>query len=180
MHPRVRELYIGPEREGPMTHVTSVQAIAGKGLAGDRYTLGLGSYSKSQGLRDVTLIEIESLWDFYRSTGIDLHPGLTRRNIVTEGIRLTELIGHPFTIGSVTLLALRPCPPCTHLARLIGIPDILPGLAHSAGIYAQILTDGLISINDPVQTSDLPPNPTSPPGSPSAPMHASDLSSDPT
>lgn len=154
---RIREIYIGPEREGPMTSVSRVQAIAGKGLTGDRYANGLGSYSKSKGLRDVTLMEIESLWDFYRSTGIDLHPSLTRRNIITEGICLPDLIGQSFTIGSVPFLALRPCPPCTHLARLVGMPHILPGLARSAGIYAQILEDGMISVEDPLLASDAPP-----------------------
>jgi len=147
---RVREIYIGGERECPMKFTPTVQAIAGKGLAGDRYALRLGSYSKSKGIRDVTLIEIEVVWNFFRDSGIDLHPGVLRRNIVTEGIRLSELIGSSFSIGSVSLLGLRPCPPCSHLAKLIGIPEVLKGLAHSGGIYAQVLSDGTINIDDPV------------------------------
>lgn len=136
-----------------MKFVSAVQAIAGTGLAGDRYASGLGSYSRSKGIRDVTLIEIESLWSFLRLSGIDLHPGLTRRNIITEGVKLSDLIGCPFSIGPVSLLGLRPCPPCQHLARLIGIPDVLRGLAHSGGIYAQVLSDGLMSVDDPVTPS---------------------------
>lgn len=150
MNARVKEIYVGSEREGPMKFTTGVQAIAGKGLAGDRYALGAGSYSKSKGIRDVTLIEIEAVWDFFRGSGIDVHPGLLRRNIVTEGVKLSRLIGFSFSIGSVTLLGLRSCPPCRHLAKLIGIPDVLDGLADSAGIYAQVLSDGIINIGDPV------------------------------
>lgn len=150
MNPHVREIYVGREREGPMEFTSTIQAIAGRGLAGDRYALGLGSYSKSQGIRDVTLIEIEVVWDFFRNSGIDLHPGLLRRNIVTEGVRLSDLIGCNFSIGSVSLLGLRPCPPCLHLAKLLGIPDVLRGFAQTGGIYAQILTDGVMSISDPV------------------------------
>ena len=154
MSARVREIYVGHQREAPMQFFRKIEAIAGKGLAGDRYAIGTGSYSKSKGIRDVTLIEIEDLWNFYRTSGTDLHPALTRRNIVTEGIRLSDLVGSLFSIGSVTLLGLRPCPPCRHLAKLIGMPEVLHGLAHSGGIYAQVLSDGLISINDPVVPSD--------------------------
>lgn len=150
MNPRVKEIYVGGEREKPMRFTSTIQAIAGKGLAGDRYALGIGSYSRSKSIHDVTLIEIEAVWDLFRDSGIDLHPGLLRRNLVTEGVRLPELIGSSFSIGSVSLLGLRPCPPCLHLAKLIGIPDVLNGLAHSGGTYAQLLSDGVISIDDPV------------------------------
>ncbi|WP_348215547.1 MOSC domain-containing protein [Luteolibacter sp.] len=136
-----------------MKFVSTAQAITGKGLAEDRYASGLGSYSKSKGIRDVTLIEIESLWSFLRLSGIDLHPGLTRRNIITEGVRLSDLIGCPFSIGPVSLLGIRSCPPCQHLAKLIGIPDVVSGLAHSGGIYAQVLSDGFVSVGDPVTLS---------------------------
>ena len=146
----IREIYIGPQREGPMQCVTAVRAIAGQGLAGDRFAEGRGSYSRSKGVRDVTLIEMEALWELFGESGIDLHPSLTRRNLVTEGVRLSELIGAAFTIGPVRLLGLRVCPPCHHLAKLVGIPEVLGGLAHSGGIYAEVLSDGLISVEDSV------------------------------
>lgn len=133
-----------------MEFTSTVQAIAGKGLAGDRYALGTGSYSRSKGIRDLTLIEIEGVWDFFRSSGIELYPGFLRRNIVTEGVRLSNLIGHQFSIGSVTLLGLRACPPCLYLAKLTGIPEVLGGFAKTGGLYAQILTDGVIRIDDTV------------------------------
>ena len=154
MSARVIEIYVGPQREAPMQFVRKIQSIAGKGLAGDRYAVGAGSYSNSKGIRDVTLIEIEDLWNFHGISGIDLHPALTRRNIVTEGIRLSDLVGSAFTIGPVSFLGLRPCPPCRHLAKLVGMPEVLHGLAHSGGIYAQVLSDGLISIDDAVLRSD--------------------------
>lgn len=133
-----------------MSYVSQVEAMAGRGLVGDRYAVGTGSYSKSRGIRDVTLIEIEALWDFFSLTGIDLHPSLTRRNVVTEGIRLADLIGRSFSIGSVGLLGLRPCPPCQHLTRLVGIPEVLRGLARSGGIYAQIVSGGVIGVEDEI------------------------------
>lgn len=147
---KVREIYIGGEREGPMRDVSQVEAMVGKGLAGDRYAAGVGSYSKSRGIRDVTLIEVEALWDFYHLSGIDLHPSLTRRNLVTEGIRLVDLIGRSFSVGPVTLLGLRPCPPCQHLVRMVGMPEVLRGLARSGGIYAQIVSGGVLGVGDEI------------------------------
>ena len=144
----VKEIYLGAERAKPMRSVSYVSAIVGKGLEGDRYAQGEGSFSKSAGERDVTLIEMESLWGFYRTTGIDLHPSQTRRNLVTEGVSLSDLVGARFTIGEVTLLGLRPCPPCLHLARMLGIPEILKGLASSGGIYAKVIQGGRIQAGD--------------------------------
>ena len=103
----------------------------------------------------MTLIEIEALWDFFRESGIDLHPGLTRRNLVTEGVKLSELIGVSFTIGAVRMLGLRPCPPCQHLVKLTGISELLRGLANSGGIYAEVLSDGEIRTDDLVASAPL-------------------------
>ena len=61
----LKEIYIGPERMGPMESVSSVAAITGRGLKGDRYEAGTGSYSNSAGFRDVTLIEMEALWGLF-------------------------------------------------------------------------------------------------------------------
>ena len=133
-----------------MKSTSVAKVFVGKGLEGDRYAFGIGSYSKSKGVRDITLIGIEAIWDFFENYGIDLHPGLLRRNIVTEGIRLNDLVGLPFSIGPVLLLGLRPCPPCLHLSKLIGIPEVLKGFAETGGIYAQVLNDGLITLHDPV------------------------------
>ena len=155
MLPSLKEIYIGPNRMDPMQSVSRVNAICERGLKGDRYEAGTGSYSASSGFRDVTLIEIESLWNLYGSTGIDLHPSITRRNLVTEGVSLVSLIGSRFTIGSVDLLGLRLCPPCTHLAKMVKMPEILKGLAHLGGIYARIISGGTLNIGDDIRVSML-------------------------
>ena len=146
----LKEIYIGPERMAGMKSVHQVEAITERGLKGDRYEIGTGSYSRSKGYRDVTLMEVEALWNFYRKTGIDLHPSLTRRNLLTQGVVLSNLIGARFSIGPVTFLGLRLCPPCFHLAKMIGIPDILKELAYSGGVYARILNGGSLGVGDEI------------------------------
>jgi len=150
MSASVLEIYTAPAAGAPMQFRDTAEAMANVGLEGDRYATQTGSYSRSRGLRDVTLVEIEDTWDFYRSSGIDLHPGLLRRNLVTEGAGLAELIGAEFRIGPVRLLGLRPCPPCQYLAKLLNFPELLKGFARGGGIYAQILEGGILQIGDSI------------------------------
>lgn len=131
----------------------SVQAIAGRGLAGDRYLEGKGTYSHYPGAHNVTLFAVEALWDFESEYGIRLHPSQTRRNLITEGVKLEELLDTEFTIGAVRFLGLKPCPPCLYLAYLLKMPEVLKGLARSGGIYASIVDDGVISAGDVLTAS---------------------------
>jgi MOSC domain-containing protein YiiM len=133
-----------------MQSVQSVLAVENVGLQGDRYALGVGSYSNHPKPHDVTLMAMEALWELEGTTGINLHPGQTRRNLLTNGVSLLELIGREIRIGPVILRGLRPCPPCQHLVRLTGIPPMLKGLAHSGGIYAQIISGGTLTAGDPI------------------------------
>lgn len=148
MEPRLLEIYIASHAGAPMQPVNAIQALAGRGLADDRYTRGAGTYSKFPGAHDVTLMESEALLDFELATGIPLHPAQMRRNLLTQGVRLNDLIGVEFSIGPVRFLGLRLCPPCLYVAQLIKLPEVLRGMAHSGGIYAQILDDGLLTAGE--------------------------------
>lgn len=154
MDGRVLEIHIAPGAGEETRCVPGVEAVAGRGLAGDRYASRTGSRSASQGARDVTLIEIEAFWELFGSTGINLYPGMMRRNIVTEGVRLESLIGREFTIGPVRLLGLRTCPPCHRLVQKLGMPCLLKEMARSGGIYAKILEGGPLRVGDAIVPLD--------------------------
>ena len=124
--------------------VATVAAVAGKGLEGDRY---FGHDHDSQ----VTLIESESIDAMAEDAGLTLEYGDARRNIVTRGIELNDLVDKEFTVGSVTLLGARLSEPCQHLADLTD-QKVVKGLVHKGGLKAQILTDGDIRIGDVVTT----------------------------
>ena len=138
-----------------MDYVESIEAITGRGLAGDRYECGSGTYSHYAGDRDVTLFEIEATWDFEHFSGTKLHPALTRRNIITEGIVLSELIDADFMIGPVRLRGSRPCPPCLYLSQMLKLPILLRGLAHSGGIYASVVQGGTLTVGDSISSVSL-------------------------
>ena len=128
-----------------------VMAVAGRGLEGDRYFDGTGTYSQTPATgRDVTLIESEALDAAATDYGVDLPPGASRRNIVTAGVALNHLVGKEFLVGGVRLRGMRLCEPCSHLAKLTGRP-VVKALIHRAGLRADILEGGAIHLGDEVQ-----------------------------
>ena len=127
-----------------------VQAVAGRGLEGDRYFLGLGTYSRNPGTgRHVTLVEIEAIEALKREYGVEIAPGQARRNIVTRDVALNHLVDREFVVGQARLRGMRLCEPCAHLERLT-LPGALRGLIHRGGLRAEILTNGTICVGDEI------------------------------
>jgi len=122
--------------------VERAHAIAGIGLEGDRYFAGVGTWSDYpvQTGKDLTLVEAEVL------DAVGLCGQAARRNLVTRGIRLNDLVGRRFRVGAVECYGDRLCEPCTHLEALTGVG--VPSLAHRGGLRADILSDGEIAAGD--------------------------------
>jgi MOSC domain-containing protein YiiM len=144
----VELIHIADVKGGPVRALETVHALAGVGLAGDRNHRENGD---SPG-RDLTLIEAEEIEALARNHGIQLAPGETRRNVTTRGIRLNELVGKEFWIGDVLVRGVKINEPCQYLQDLVGKPILKP-LAHRAGIRADLLTDGRISVGDRVEVT---------------------------
>ena len=146
---RVREIFIARAGGAPMTQTDQVRAVAGQGLEGDRYAAGVGTFSRKDSKHDrhVTLIEAENVEAFAQSTGLPFTTVMTRRNVVTEGVRLNDLAGKIFKIGDVRIRGIRLCEPCKILARQ-SFAEILPAMNGKSGLRAEILTDGIIRVGD--------------------------------
>ena len=144
-------IQIAPAASEGLMSLKEVEAVAGKGLVGDRYFKGIGTYSnKPGGGREITLIERESLDAMKRDLKIELGPTQSRRNIVTVGVPLNHLVGRQFRLGSeVVLQGVRLCEPCEHLEKLTsrGVND---GLVHRGGLRADIVRGGKIRVGDAV------------------------------
>jgi len=143
-------IYITPIHSQPTQPIDSVWAVPGLGLEGDRYFGPPGTPGKRSGTgQDITLIEVEALEALQNEHQLHLEPSESRRNLVTRHIDLNRLVGQDFHVGEVTLRGVRLCEPCEHLASLTD-PRVLPGLLHRGGLRAEILTEGIISVGDPV------------------------------
>jgi MOSC domain-containing protein YiiM len=130
-----------------------VRAIPGKGLEGDRYFSGVGTFSPQPQKPDfeITLVEQEKIEAFADESGLPFTSLHARRNIVTEGVALNDLVGREFWLGEVRLRGIRLCEPCTHLAKT-SFPETLKGLVYKGGLRAQILSEGKIRVGDPVRS----------------------------
>lgn len=150
----VVSIHITPVSKGQMVSIKAVKAVKGRGLEGDRYFYQVGTFShKPAADREVTLIEIEAIVALARDYGIELSPGNSRRNIVTKGFPLNHLVGRKVRLGEATLLGIRLCEPCSHLERLTQ-KGVRPALVHRGGLRAQVLTNGLIQVGDPIRAVD--------------------------
>ena len=134
---QVEWIHLGAPFEPQLWTVESVRALAGKGLDGDRHFHPEGA-KPGQAL---TLVEAENV------EHVGLQPGGTRRQVTVRGVRLNDLVGKRFRVGDVECYGVELCEPCLHLQELTR-PGIIKELVHRAGINADILTDGTISVGD--------------------------------
>ena len=148
----VEALVVAPEAEAQAVRLVRAQARAGRGLDGDRYFDGRGTFSSTYARgHDLTLVEAEALEEL----GL-IGPEEARRNVVTRGIDLNALVGRRFMVGGVECLGQRLCEPCAHLERLTA-PGVLRAYIHRGGLRADVLTDGEISVGDTVRAHDEAP-----------------------
>ena len=138
-----------------------VRLLAGKGIAGDRYADGCGTFSDWPKDHELTLIESETIDAVRDEFGIDLSDGLSRRSLTTRGIALNDLVGHRFRVGAVLCEGTRRCDPCAHLEVATGIGGLARILANRGGLRAIILEDGEVCVGDMV-THALSPDIGSP------------------
>ena len=139
-------------RAGERPHVVEGgELVPGRGLRGDRYFAGEGEFSHVEGSgRDLTLIEAEAIEGLAEEHGIEIDPEEARRNVLTRGIDLNDLVGRRFFVGDVECRGDRLCDPCNHLQKLTK-PGVLRGLANRGGLRADVLSEGTIRIGDPVR-----------------------------
>jgi hypothetical protein len=151
----VASIHTASEAGGPSQAISAAVLQAGSGIVGDRYHAGAGTFSdplKTSGDWEVTLIESEEIERFNQLEGVALSPGAFRRNVVTRGIRLNELVGRRFVVGTAVLEGLRLCEPCAYLATLLG-PAVVKGMVHRAGLRARIVTGSVIRPGDTITRS---------------------------
>ena len=145
----VEFIFIAPKPSGAMMSVAQARALADRGLEGDRFFRESWNAAKRPD-KAVSLIEAEVLDAAAKEIGVNDLADKTRRNIVTRGVPLVELLHCEFTIGDVRMRGIRLFEPCGHLAKTSKLPAIFGALEHRSGLKAAILSDGVIRVGDPI------------------------------
>lgn len=145
----VAAIYIYLESGGAGRSVTEASAFAGRGLAGDRYFAGEGTFWKEdKSGQDLTLVEAEAI-EAVAAAGIPLELGDSRRNVVTRGINLNDLVGQAFRVGDVECVGVRLCHPCAYLESVTS-PGLVKAMVNRGGLRAKIVSSGRITVGDSV------------------------------
>jgi len=127
----------------PLVEVQQIECVTGRGIKGDRFYDYKDDY-KGQ----ITFFSFDIFEKLRRHFGLaDKSAGALRRNVITSGIDLNDLIGENFSIQGVEFRGTAHCRPCYWLDQAVapGTEDFLQG---NGGLRAQILTDGLIAVGD--------------------------------
>ena len=140
---KVFKIAISENYKGKMVGITSVEAIAKKGLSKDRHFKD-NNDEKCQ----VTLIESENIDYYNQKFNTSIAYNDFRRNIITSGIKLNDLVGKDFFIGKVKVKAHDLCRPCKHLQQTLKQDNIIKEFLHKGGIRCEILISGKIFVGD--------------------------------
>jgi hypothetical protein len=156
---RVEQIHVAADSGDPMEPRESVEAVAGRGLRGDRYfeDEGLWSYldedpnREVQEASEVTFIEAEALEAVERDADISLPSGAHRRNVTTRDVPLNHLVDREFTVGDVTCEGVQLCEPCGYMQSLVGEEGLATALTHRGGLDAVIVESGTVAVGDEVR-----------------------------
>ena len=128
-----------------INEVSSINVLANQGIIGDRHFKQF-----NDPYNQLTLIESENI-DYYNiKHGLNIPYIDFRRNIITKGIKLNDLVGKKILVGKVELEGIDLCRPCKHLCELLGQKNIIKEFLRRGGIRCQILTSSSIKINDKI------------------------------
>jgi len=144
----VVKIFVAPSGGVAMQAVEEIEAVAGRGLRGDRYSDRNGYWTGVDEC-EVTLIESECIEEIREKTGVSVTEGEHRRNLITRGIQLDSLLGKRFQVGTAILEYDRPRPPCGYIESLTE-PGMTRALVGRGGICARIVASGTIRSNDSI------------------------------
>ncbi|MGH2808468.1 MAG: MOSC domain-containing protein [Actinomycetota bacterium] len=148
--PTVQEIFVSERGSAPMQRVDEVEAVAGKGLQGDRYMLDTGYWSGVDACQ-VTLISATAIEAIATETGIAIEAGQHRRNIIVSGMDVLDLAGKRFRIGEALFEYEQPRPPCRYI-QSITQEGMTKALGHGrGGICVKVLESGLLRTGDPIE-----------------------------
>ena len=161
-------IYTAPFSGAPMEQQGAVVLVENLGIVGDRYTLGTGTWSDPRwSNQELTLFASEV------AEAIGIEPYLARRNIITRGVDLADLVGLRFRIGRALLAGVRVCSPCRYIQTInhrAGLTKALGGA--NGGLRAHIIEGGMVRLGDAIEIvgveEDEPTSANAPPSAPSA------------
>ena len=142
---KVVQIGIADAKGSPIKSVNNIEILKDKGILNDRKFK-----ENNQKERQITLIEIENINHFNDISKTNIRPIDFRRNIITENIKLNELVGKEFFVGEIKLKAHDLCRPCKNLQETLQQKNTVEELLHTGGLRCEILSSGKICVDDQI------------------------------
>ena len=144
--PEVYKLGISIEHNQSITEVNLIDVLANQGVVGDRHFKEF-----NDPYNQLSLIESENI-DYYNiKYSLNIPYINFRRNIVTKGIQLNDLVGKKILVGNVELEGIDLCRPCRHLTEVLGQDNIIKEFLRRGGLRCQVLSSSRIKIGDQIK-----------------------------
>ena len=145
----VYKLGISENNNKPINEVRSIDVLANQGVVGDRHFKEF-----NDPYNQISLIESENIDHYNIKYGLNIPYIDFRRNIVTKGIQLNDLVGKKILVGNVKLEGVDLCRPCRHLSELLNQDNIIKEFLRKGGLRCQILSSSKINVGDIIKILD--------------------------
>ncbi len=147
----IKAIYVAKKSRQAQIGIDAVKVDAGKGIVGDRYYAKRGDVGLN-----ITFVESEAIEAFNEHFEQNIEWHATRRNIITQGVRLNQLVGKEFSIGSVRFRGVELCDPCAFLGHSLkndslSAPQVVKAWTQQGGLRADVLTTGILRIGAPFE-----------------------------
>ena len=143
---KVFKLGITSNNNKKIEEVESIEVLANKGVVGDRH---FDNYNDPY--CQLSLIESENIDEYNLKFGLNIPYLDFRRNIITKGIKLNDLVGKKLSIGNAEVEGIDLCRPCRHLTEMLDQENILKEFLRKGGLRCQILSSSKIKVGDTIK-----------------------------
>ncbi len=143
---KVFKIGITSNNNKKIEEVESIEVLANKGVVGDRH---FDNYNDPY--CQLSLIEAENIDEYNVKFGLNIPYLDFRRNIITKGIKLNDLVGKKLSIGNVEVEGIDLCRPCRHLTEMLDQENILKEFLRKGGLRCQILSSSKIKVGDSIK-----------------------------
>ena len=139
----VFKIGITKSNDQSIKEVKQISLLAGKGILGD-----LHFHERNDARKQLTLIESENIDYYNKNFNLNIPYLSFRRNIITKGIQLNELVGKKLLIGKVELKGIDLCRPCKNLQEILRQNNIIKEFLRKGGLRCEIINNGIINVGD--------------------------------
>ena len=143
---KVFKLGITSNNNKKIEEVETIEVLANKGVVGDRH---FDNYNDPY--CQLSLIEAENIDEYNLKFGLNIPYLDFRRNIITKGLKLNDLVGKKLSIGNVEVEGIDLCRPCRHLTEMLDQENILKEFLRKGGLRCQILSSSQIKVGDSIK-----------------------------